>query len=303
MKKSKAEIVSIAVRRTLAEMVKILEEETKKGGDLFVLPEACLIYDADVTLEAMEAEAVAAVSAIARHAGVYICLPINRKGGSTGLLNSSFLFDRSGKTIGIYDKIYPFWEEFKVSYTPWNVPTAPGKDVCVVETDFGKVGMAICFDANFPSVFKRMAEAGVELVLWSSAYSGGMSLQAHAINHNIAIITSTWDPHCTVFDITGREILHRQGEVGIPLVTRHVLDFDRTIFHDNYNGEKRDRLLADHGDAVEMDCTFPREGWFTLRSTKDGVSVRALAAEYGMETLQSYKLRSEREIDAMRARA
>ena len=60
------------------------------------------------------------------------------------------------------------------------------------------------------------------------------------------------------------------------------------------------KLLADHGDAIEMDRIYWDEHWFTLRSKKEGVSVKDLATKYGIETLRAYKQRSEREIDAMR---
>jgi hypothetical protein len=222
---------------------------------------------------------------------------VYREGGVSGCVNSAILFDRSGNIACIYDKIYPFWEEFE-----WTPPACPGRDVHVVETDFGKVGMAICFDANFPSVFKRLSDQGAEIVLWPSAYSAGMSLQAHAINHNFIIVTSTTIPDCLVYDINGLEVLFRTGGENDVVVSRYIADLDRCIFHHDFHLEKRKKLLADHGDEIEMDTELMRERWFTLRAKMDGVSARALAAQYGMEELQPYKRRSEREIDAMRGK-
>jgi len=294
--KRQAEIVSISMKpRPIAEVVPILEAEVRKGGDLFLLPETCIGYGTDIVPERMDGEAVKAIAEIAKRAGVYTCFPFFREGGPTGRLNSAVLFGRSGEVMGIYDKIYPFWDEFTFAK-----PVFPGKDICVVDTDFGRVGMAICFDANFPSTFKRMSDAGAELVLWASAYSGGVSLQAHAINHNYIIVTSTMVPDCTVYDVTGREVLYRRGEESDILVNRYIADLDHTVFHQDYNVEKRDRLLAEHGDAIELDTSTRRENWFALRSKKAGVSVQALAAQYGIETLRAYKQRSEREIDEMR---
>ena len=81
-------------------------------------------------------------------------------------------------------------------------PVSPGDASTVYEADFGRVGLATCYDANFPEVWSRLSEQGAELVLWPSAYSAGRSLQAHAINHHYYIVTSSCDPDCIVYDIT-----------------------------------------------------------------------------------------------------
>ncbi|MDH7489157.1 MAG: carbon-nitrogen family hydrolase [Anaerolineae bacterium] len=41
----------------------------------------------------------------------------------------------------------------------------PGGDVVVVPTDIGRIGLAICYDLRFPSLFQRMAALGVEVLL------------------------------------------------------------------------------------------------------------------------------------------
>ena len=79
-----------------------------------------------------------------------------------------------------------------------------------------------------------------------------------------------------------------------------ALDLDRGIYHSNFNLDKRDRLLAEHGDAVEQELWMERESWFVLRARRPGVSARQLARAYGLEELRDYIDRSRREIDAMR---
>jgi len=204
------------------------------------------------------------------------------------------LIDRKGNIAGIYDKVFPFWGEG--FHDP---PSVPGKDIPVFETDFGKIGMAICFDANFPDAFKRLSDLGAELVIWPSAYSGGMSLQAHAINHNYYIVTSTLVPDCIMYDITGREIYYQKNPAGIN-ISRLNIDLDRRIFHFDLNIGKRDRLLREHAGEIEQDTCLEREGWFTLRALKSGVSVKKLAKEYGLEELSDYKKRKGDELDRLR---
>ena len=292
----KAEIVSISAKpRDIGEIVSLLEREMLIGGDLFLLPEACLGLDQNTLVVRTDGPEAAQISALAAKYRAYVVFPVFREGGRTGRLNSSLLFGRDGELICAYDKLFPFWGEYDMS-----PPVDPGKSVCVADTDFGRVGLAVCFDANFTPVFKGLAEAGARLVLWSSAYSGGTSLKAHAINHNYMVITSTLVPDCVVYDINGDEIFYRSGEGDEVVVCRHSVDLDRCVFHEDYNVGKIEKLLADRPGEIEIESWLKREKFITVRSLKDGVSVRALAAEYGIEELPAYKLRSERAIDEMR---
>jgi len=168
----------------------------------------------------------------------------------------------------------------------------------VYDADFGRIGMAICFDVNFPAVWQTLADQGAELVIWPSAYSAGTSLQAHALNHHFYIVTATYTKDCIVYDITGQELLYEKSdEINISRVT---LDLDRGIYHENFNIAKRDRLLAEHGDAVELEQWLPREQWFVLRAKQPGVSARQLAQQYGLEELRAYLTRSRTAIDQLR---
>ncbi len=47
---------------------------------------------------------------------------------------------------------------------------SPGEDVVVVDTPFGKIGMATCFDLRFPELFRAMVDKGVELFMVCSAW-------------------------------------------------------------------------------------------------------------------------------------
>ena len=288
----KVQITSIGFsQRPLDEFINIVDGEAQKGCDLILLPEACTGND---IIEPLDGSSVKRISEIATKHGVYIVFSIYRKSEKEERVNSSILIGRKGEICGVYDKVYPFWGEFDLE-----PPAAIGLDAPVFETDFGKVGMAICFDANFPEVFKRMWHGGAEIILWSSAYSAGMSLQAHAINYNYNIITSTLRADCLVYDITGEEIYyqHTPGGVNISHVT---MDLDRCIFHSDYNMGKRDKLLNEYKGKIECDMVLDREGWFTLKAVSPGISARKVAAEYGIEELRAYKKRSAIEIDEMR---
>ena len=295
-------IVSISFnpkQQSAADIIATVDREAARGTDLIVLPETWTGQN-DSSTETLQGPTIAKLAALAAKHATYIVCPIDRRTEECRL-NSAVVIDRMGKVSGIYDKVYPFWSEFD-----HKDPVAPGQTAPVFETDFGKVGMAICFDVNFPEVWQRLDDNGAELVLWPSAYSAGRHLQAYALLHHYYIVTSSYRGDCQVYDITGERIRdhHNSGnfdrntaEINVARVT---LDLDRCIFHSNYNRGKRDQLLKDHGDKVEQEQFLKRESWFVLKATQPGASARALTKEYGMEELRDYILRSRREIDRMR---
>lgn len=285
-------VVSIGFcNRSMEEILEVLDCEGKKGADIIVLPEAWRGLNSEP--ETVTGITVSAVAEMAKKHSTYIVCPIYRKEESVGRVNSSVLLNREGKVVSVYDKVFPYWEEFDL-----NPPAETGNKVTVYDADFGRIGVAVCFDANFPEVWKELADLGAELVIWPSAYSAGTTLQAHALNNHYYIVTSTLMSDCTVWDITGQELLYEKSD-GIN-ISRIVLDLDRGIYHENFNMEKKDKLLAEHGDSIMQEMHLEREQWFVLKAVQSGVSARELAKEYGMEELRDYINRSRTEINKKR---
>lgn len=272
------------------EILKIVDEEGARGTDLIVLPET---WRGDKLVETLQGETITELSLLARKHSVYIISPIEIKEDGHRC-NSAVLIGRDGSIIGSYNKLYPYWSEFDL-----NPPVEPGlESPPVFQTDFGKIGLAICFDANFPEVWQALRDKGAEVVLWSSAYSAGSQLQAYALLHHYYIVTSTWSRDCQVYDITGKKIMDETGDR--ITVARMTLDLDRGIYHENFNMDKLKRLLKDHGDEIEKEISMPREQWFVIRAKKPGISARSTAREFRMEELRDYQDRSRTSIDAKR---
>ena len=287
-------VISLSFRdRPLAEIVEQVDREGSRGADLIALPETWRGQRGD-TRETLDGPTVTAMAALARKHASYIVCPIDRQDGPRRR-NTAVLIDRKGQVVLTYYKVYPYWSEFDL-----RPAVNPGRDVPVHQADFGRVGLAICFDVNFPEVWQRLADQGAELVIWPSAYSAGSSLMAHAINHHFYIVTATLLSDCLVYDITGRLLLDERSK-GVH-ISRITLDLDRGIYHQNFNIAKRDRLLREHAAAVRQEEWLDREQWFVLKARGPGVSARGLARQYGLEELRSYKSRSRREIDQRRSR-
>ncbi|MEO6923094.1 MAG: carbon-nitrogen hydrolase family protein, partial [Bryocella sp.] len=276
-----ARIASICFKRStpLSTIEEHVEEEGSRGSDLIVLPELCRGQNR-LSEEPLHGPTVTAMAALAKKHKTYIATPIDRRDGDRRL-NSVVLLDRSGQIACVYDKVFPYWVESGL-----DPGVIPGESVQVYQTDFGRVGIATCFDANFPEVWRRLSDKGAEVVVWPSEYSAGRSLQAHAINHHYYIVTSTQTPDCIVYDITGERILYENAKC--VNVSRVTLDLDRGIYHQNFNLAKLDKLLKEHPEDIAQEQWMELEQWFVLKAKRPGVSARELAHQYGLEELRHY---------------
>lgn len=281
--------------RALDEIVELVDEQGEQGADIIAIPETCRGLN-KTTGEPIDGPTVTAMARLASKHHTYIVCPIHRLHEDQHF-NSAVLLDRAGKVVCIYDKMFPVWQQECV---PLDVQ--PGKHVKVYDADFGKVGLAICFDVNWAPLWKGIANHGAELVIWPSAYSAGRSLQAQSILYNYYIVSSTWVPDCHVFDIDGEKLIHDEHNRDPKTnITRVTLDLDRCIFHQDLNvPDKIHKLLAERGDDVAQEKWLPLEGWFVLKAKRPGVSARKLAHEYGLEGLRHYINRSQCEIDKCR---
>jgi len=79
----------------------------------------------------------------------------------------ALLIDRKGEIKGKYKKIHLYGDISKEA----------GKRILVCKTDFGKIGIVICWDLAFPKLFKKMKKAGAEIIFCPAHW--GYETQAH----------------------------------------------------------------------------------------------------------------------------
>lgn len=289
-------IVTIAPKKpTVDKMVALVEKQAARGTDLIVLPETWPGLGNLVTLNDAP---ITALAALAKKYRTYIISPIDRKDG-TCVYNSAVLLDRAGRVAGIYNKVQPVGPSPKGKggeFKP-GVDGRPGNDAPVFKTDFGRIGMAICFDAQFPEVWQRLADNGADLVLFSSMYSAGKSLGAYAMLHHFHIVSCCNSGECQVYDFTGEKLLDEKRGL-----SRITLDLGRRLFHNNdpHNyGGKRQKLLRDNPGVV-IDKWMAREDWHVLRASQPGIDLPALIKKYDLRELRDYINAERRYWDAKR---
>lgn len=81
------------------------------------------------------------------------------------LFNTSLLLDTTGAVIGKYRKIHLFgYQSLERKLL------TPGKEVVVVNTPWGRMGLSTCYDLRFPELYRKMVDSGVEFILVASAW-------------------------------------------------------------------------------------------------------------------------------------
>ncbi|CAD0186544.1 (R)-stereoselective amidase [Ruegeria sp. THAF57] len=86
--------------------------------------------------------------------------------------NRSIMIDPQGQIVARYDKIHMFdvqvteTETFRESRN-----YRPGDRAVIAETDFGKVGLTVCYDIRFPHLYAALAQAGAHILTVPAAFS------------------------------------------------------------------------------------------------------------------------------------
>lgn len=145
------------------------------------------------------------IAAFAKRNNCYVVCPLfTRKDGN--FYNSSLLVDRKGNIAGAYHKTHPVKTEIFPDQAFIGGGVVPGAiDQPIIETDFGKVGMQICYDANWPDGWDNLRKKGAEIVLFSSAFPGGRMLNYYAQKNSFYIVSSTGGD-ARVIDISGNDL-------------------------------------------------------------------------------------------------
>lgn len=169
------------VKANLEEAEKLIKTAVQQDAELVVLPENFAIMG----LSEMDKVAIAEtagegpiqrfLSQQASKHGVWIVggtIPL--ESAVTGkVYSASLLYNDSGDVVARYDKIHLFDVVLEDSNESYNESETieSGDDIVVVDTPFGKLGMAVCYDLRFPELFRAMADVGMEVCVLPSAFT------------------------------------------------------------------------------------------------------------------------------------
>jgi len=275
--------------RTLDELATGVEQAKAVGSDLVAFPEICNdLWGEKYEFEPLDGPTVTRMSAEAKKHGIYVVCPMGTVIDGRQH-NSSVLIGRDGGIVGVYHKNFNGWGD-------------DGTETPVFETDFGRVGFAICFDLNFWEVGRGLCENRAELVLWPSMWTGGRMLTKWAIEFGFYMGAIHMD-QSTLVDVAGREITTRPCAVtdstgAAPLVTA-TLDLDRRLLHHDYNVDRLKPLFEKYGPTAAYAEWLADECLLVFGSQLPGVSSDELIAEFGLEPMRDYLARCRRDRQRM----
>ena len=198
----------------LNEARRLIAEAAEQGARLVVLPEFFAIMGMDeqdkvlVREQPGQGPIQSFLSETARRHKVWLV------GGSIPLaasapdkvLNSCLMFDDRGEQVARYDKIHLFSLELGNERYDEAKTIEPGNQVVVVDSPFGRIGLAVCYDLRFPELFRAMKD--VDIIVLPAAFTettGKMHwevlVRARAIENLAYIIASAQGG----YHVNGRE--------------------------------------------------------------------------------------------------
>lgn len=153
-----------------------IREAAKNGADFAVLPEMfCCPYDNACFRDFGEAaggQAQTALSALAKELGIYIV------GGSIPeitdgkVYNTSYVYDRTGQELARHRKVHLFDIDVADGQRFFESDVlSPGDQITTFETEFGIMGLCICFDLRFEELARCMTLRGAKCIFVPAAFN------------------------------------------------------------------------------------------------------------------------------------
>jgi nitrilase len=190
-KKNKVAAIQMAsspnVSANLLEAERLIGEAAESGAGLVVLPENFAFkgeHDRDMlTLcEDEDGPLQGFLSQMAQRYGVWIVagtIPMRASQGGK-VRAACLIMDSHGNQVARYDKIHLFdvhLVETDERYVESNT-IEPGNELVTLETPFGMLGVAVCYDLRFPELFRQLMDKGAELFVVPAAFTA-MTGKAH----------------------------------------------------------------------------------------------------------------------------
>jgi hypothetical protein len=276
---NKQEIVDHVIKFWDRELKQVLPDKP----DLIVLPEFCdLSGEGEDYLKVRGNQVLDFFSSVAKSNKCYIAFGTQRKDENGNWRNSCIVIDRSGSVAGIYDKNFPTIGEMESGIRA-------GNEANLIECDFGRVAIAICFDLNFDELRLRYAKEKPDLIIFSSMYHGGN-------------VQNTWAYTCrshfvgSVYRGNPSEIRNPMGDV-IASNTNYFdyavarINLDCKLVHLDYNWDKLKALKNKYGTTVKISDPGKLAS-VLITSENSTVTSDEMVKEFEIEMLDDYMKRA-----------
>jgi predicted amidohydrolase len=183
----------------LRQFVAPLAEAARRKADIVCLGEGITVCGtgrtyADVA-EPIPGPSTEFLGELAAKHHVYIVAGLYERSGKA-IYNTAVLLDRDGKLAGRYHKVCIPREEVDGGIMP-------GSDYPVFDVDFGRLGVMICWDLQFPEVARELAARGAEVILMPIWGGDDTLARARAIENQCFLVASGYDFRTAIYGKKG----------------------------------------------------------------------------------------------------
>lgn len=165
----------------IPQTVKFIRQAAADGADFLLTPEVtnCVSDSRSHQQKVLNLEAddptLAALRAEAKALKVWLLigsLALKTDDRDGRFANRSFMISPTGKIVARYDKIHMFDVEISKTETYRESDGyRPGKRAVLAHSDFGTIGMTVCYDVRFPQLHRRLAQSGAKILTGPAAFS------------------------------------------------------------------------------------------------------------------------------------
>lgn len=272
-----------------------LETVLPDRPDLIVLPEYCdrpaegvFTPEEYAQYLALRGESMLELFAgTARRHRCHIAYSSHRTAPDGRRYNSTRLIDRSGSVAGVYDKNFCTIGENEDGGLTY------GTHVPVIELDFGRVAAVICFDLNFEEVRAQVEAGAPDIILFSSAYHGGLMQNYWAYSCQAWLAAAVHPPAPSGVVAPTGEVVAQSSNYRHQVVCS--VNLDSRLVHIDRNERMFGPVKRRYGPDVRIHDPG-LTGSVLLSAESDDLAVDDVMREYGIEPLRAYwaRVRSHR---------
>lgn len=206
------------VSANLLEVSQQITSASQAGAELIVLPENFAImglHDSDqvkISEEDGKGPLQEFLSEQAKRNNVWLIagtIPIKSE-KENKVYAACLVYNNDGERVSRYNKIHLFDVHLEITSETYKESETleAGNKAVVVDTPFGKIGLAVCYDIRFPELFRELVSLGAEIIVLPSAFTAitgkahwDVLLRARAIENVSYVVASAQGG----YHVNGRE--------------------------------------------------------------------------------------------------
>lgn len=183
--------------------VEMIEEASKNGAELVVLPEIFNSpYDTkcfEIYAEEFPGETSVEMMKVAKKCGVHLIAGSIPERENDSIYNTSYFYNNRGEMIARHRKVHLFDIDIEGGqYFKESDVLTPGDDFTIADTELGSIGIGICYDIRFPEYFRALSDMGAEVIVLPAAFNmttgpahWEMSVRMRAVDNQVYMIAAS----------------------------------------------------------------------------------------------------------------